>query len=112
MVRIALDNLNTHSPASLYESFPAAEARRIVKRLEFHYTPKHGSWLNMAEIEFSVLPRSCLKQRLTDEAALSREIEALVRERNAAQAIINWRFNTQQARTKLHCLYPFNSKVD
>ena len=112
VVRIVLDNLNTHRPASLYESFPAAEARRIVKRLEFHYTPKHGSWLNMAEIEFSVLARSCLKQRLTDEAALRREIEALVRERNAAQAIINWRFNTQQARTKLHRVYPFNSKVD
>ena len=77
-----------------------------MKRLEFHYTPKHGSWLNMAEIEFSVLDRPCLKQRLTDEAALRREIEALVRERNAAQAIINWRFNTQQARTKLHRLYP------
>ena len=106
VVRIVLDNLNTHRPASLYESFPAAEARRIVKRLEFHYIPKHGSWLNMAEIEFSVLDRPCLKQRLTDEAALRREIEALVRERNAAQAIINWRFNTQQARTKLHRLYP------
>ena len=112
VVRIVLDNLNTHRPASLYASFPAAEARRIVKRLEFHYTPKHGSGLNMTEIEFSVLARSCLKQRLTDEATLRREIEALVRERNAAQAIINWRFNTQQARTKLHRLYPFNSKVD
>ena len=112
VVRVVLDNLNTHRPASLYASFPAAEARRIVKRLEFHYTPKHGSGLNMAEIEFSVLARSCLKQRLTDEAGLRREIEALVRERNAAQAIINWRFNTQQARTKLHRLYPFNSKVD
>ena len=112
VVRIVLDNLNTHRPASLYASFPAAEARRFVKGLEFHYTPKHGSWLNMTEIEFSVLARSCLKQRLTDEATLRREIEALVRERNAAQAIINWRFNTQQARTKLHRLYPFNSKVD
>ena len=68
VVRVVLDNLNTHRPASLYASFPAAEARRIVKRLEFHYTPKHGSGLNMAEIEFSVLARSCLKQRLTDEA--------------------------------------------
>ena len=94
VVRVVLDNLNTHRPASLYASFPAAEARRIVKRLEFHYTPKHGSGLNMAEIEFSVLARSCLKQRLTDEATLRREIEALARERNAAQAIINWRFNT------------------
>ena len=73
---------NTHRPASLYETFPAPEARRIAKRLEFHYTPKHGSWLNMAEIEFSVLSRSCLKQRLPDEAALRREVHALVKERN------------------------------
>ena len=86
--------------ASLYESFPAAEAWRIVKRLEFHYTPKHSSWPNMAEIEFSVLARSCLKQRLTDEAALRREIEALVRERNAAQAIINWRFKHSASQDK------------
>ena len=77
VVRVVMDNLNTHRPASLYETFPAAEARRIAKRLEFHYTPKHGSWLNMAEIEFSVLSRSCLKQRLPDEAALRREVQAL-----------------------------------
>ena len=111
-VRVILDNLNTHRPASLYESFPAAEARRIVKRLEFHYTPKHGSWLNMAEIEFSVLARSCLRRRLPNEDALRREIQALVWERNTAHATINWRFNTQGARTKLHHLYPFDSKVD
>ena len=73
VVRVVLDNLNTHRTASLYETFPAAEARRIAKRLEFHYTPKHGSWLNMAEIEFSVLSRSCLRQRLPDEEALGRE---------------------------------------
>ena len=112
VVRVVMDNLNTHRPASLYETFPAAEARRIAKRLEFHYTPKHGSWLNMAEIEFSVLSRSCLKHGLPDEAALRREVHALVKERNAAQATIQWRFNTRDARTKLHRLYPFDSKVD
>ena len=88
------------------------EARRIAKRLEFHYTPKHGSWLNMAEIEFSVLSRSCLRQRIPDQETLERQVQALVRERNAAQSIINWRFNTQNARTKLHRLYPFDSKLD
>ena len=112
VVRVVLDNLNTHRPASLYETFPAAEARRIAKRLEFHYTPKHGSWLNMAEIEFSVLSRSCLKQRLSGEEALRKEVDALVTERNAARATINWRFNTRDARTKLHRLYPSDSSVD
>ena len=112
VVRVVLDNLNTHRVASLYETFPAQEARRIAKRLEFHYTPKHGSWLNMAEIEFSVLSRSCLKQRLPDEEALGREVQALVRERNAARTGINWRFKTRDARSKLHRLYPFDSKVD
>ena len=109
VVRVVLDNLNTHRVASLYETFPAAEARRIAKRLEFHYTPKHGSWLNLAEIEFSVLARSCLKQRLPDEDALRREVGASVAQRNAAQITINWRFKTQDARTKLHRLYPFDS---
>ena len=75
VIRVVLDNLNTHRPASLYDTFPAEEARRIAKRLEFHYTPKHGSWLNMAEIEFSVLSRSCLKQRIPGEEALRREIQ-------------------------------------
>ena len=112
VVRVVLDNLNTHRAASLYETFPAADARRIAKRLEFHYTPKHGSWLNMAEIEFSVLSRCCLKQRLPDEDALGREVQALVRERNAARVGIKWRFKTQDARSKLHRLYPFDSKVD
>ena len=112
VVRVVLDNLNTHRPASLYETFSAVEARRIAKRLEFHYTPKHGSWLNMAEIEFSVLSRSCLKQRLPDEETLGRQVQALVRERNAAQVVINWQFNTQDARTKLHRLYPSNFKID
>ena len=120
VVRVVLDNpvsstgqaLNTHRVASLYETFPAPEARRIAKRLEFHYTPKHGSWLNMAEIEFSVLARSCLKQRLPDEDALRREVGASVAQRNAAQITISWRFKTQDARTKLHRLYPFDSKPD
>ena len=117
---LVMDNLNTHHPSSLYEEFEPAEARRIAKRLEFHYTPKHGSWLNpasstgqaMAGIEFSVLSRSCLKQRLPDQEALQREVQALVKERNAARATINWRFNTRDARTKLHRLYPFDSTVD
>ena len=85
----------------MYETFPAAEARRIAKRLEFHYTPKHGSWLNMAEIEFSVLARSCLKQRLPDAESLQREVGASVRERNEARVTINWRFKTQDARTQI-----------
>ena len=112
VVRAVMDNLNTHRPASLHETFPPAEARRIVKRLAFHYTPKHGSWLNMAEIEFSILCRSCLKQRLPDEETLRWEVQALVKERNASQATIHGRFNTQDARTKLHRFYPFDSQVD
>ena len=109
MVRVVLDNLNTHRMASLYETFPAAEARRIVRRLEFHHTPKHASWLNMAEIEFSVLTRACLKGRNPDETALQRAINAYEVQRNASKATINWRFNTHDARSKLHRLYPFNS---
>ena len=112
VVRVVLDNLNTHRMASLYETFPAAEARRIVRRLEFHHTPKHASWLNMAEIEFSVLTRACLQGRNPDETALQRAINAYEVQRNASKATINWRFSTREARTKLHRLYPFNSKID
>ena len=112
VVRVVLDNLNTHRMASLYETFPAAEARRIVRRLEFHHTPQHASWLNMAEIEFSVLTRACLQGRNPDETALQRAINAYEVQRNASKATINWRFNTQDARTKLHRLYPFNSNID
>ena len=112
VVRLVLDNLNTHRTASLYETFPAAEARRIAQRLEFHYTPKHGSWLNMAEIEFSIFSRNCLRQRIPGEESLRREVHALERERNEAQAVINWCFSIQDARTKLHRLYPFDSKHD
>ena len=106
---MVLDNLNTHRKASLYQTFPAKEARHIARRLEFHYTPKHGSWLNMAEIEFSVFSRSCLRQRLPDEDVLCREVKALEQERNQVQARINWRFSILDARTKLHRLYPLDS---
>jgi len=92
VVRLVLDNLNTHRPASLYETFPPAEARRILKRLEFHYTPKHGSWLNMAEMELSVFSRECLDRRIPDEDILKREIQALEAERNRTRARVNWRF--------------------
>ena len=109
VVRVVLDNLNTHRMASLYQTFPAAEARRIAKRLEFHFTPKHGSWLNMAEIEFSVFSRSCLRKRLPDEKSLCREVQALELERNQDQARINWQFTTQDARGKLRRLYPCHS---
>ena len=104
VIRLVLDNLNTHRMASLYETFPAAEARRIAKRLEFHHTPKHGSWLNMAEIEFSVLARACLRGRNGDEDSLERAVSACVSERNAIGATINWRFTAQDARRKLHRL--------
>ena len=112
VVRVVLDNLNTHRMASLYETFPAGEARRIVKRLEFHHTPKHASWLNMAEIEFSALSRACLKGRNPDADALQRHITAYQTQRNAAGTTINWRFTTDDARTKLQRLYPCHSKVD
>ena len=106
VVRVVLDNLNTHRIASLYKAFEPKEARRIARRLEFHYTPKHGSWLNMAEIEFSVLSRVCLNRRIPDEQTLKREIAALESERNQAQATINWQFTSNDARTKLQHIYP------
>ena len=105
-VRVVLDNLNTHRSASLYEAFEPKEARRVIQRLEFHYTPKHGSWLNMAEIEFSVFSNQCLNRRIEDEASLKREIAALETERNQAAATINWRFSTTDARHKLRRIYP------
>ena len=112
VIRVVLDNLNTHRPASLYETFPAAEARRIAKRLEFHHTPKHASWLNMAEIEFSVLSRACLKGRHDDADALERAITAYESRRNAAGVTINWRFSTDDPRTKFHRSYPCLSNSD
>lgn len=110
VIRVVLDNLNTHKPAALYEAFAPAEARRLLKKLEFHYTPKHGSGLNMAEIEFSILQRQCLDRRIPDEAMLTRESAAYEEARNAAHAPITWRFTTTAAREKLHRLYPSNSK--
>ncbi len=101
-----MDNLNTHKFGSLYEAFEPSEARRIARRLEFHYTPIHGSWLNMAEIEFSVFSRQCLNHRIGDEETLKREIAALERERNEACATIQWRFTTQDAHRKLKHIYP------
>jgi hypothetical protein len=106
VIRVVLENLNTHRPASLYETFPPAEARRMRKKLEFHYTPKHGSWLNMAEIELSVLQRQCLDRRLPDLATLTQEVQAYERTRNTQRATIEWQFTTQDARTKLQRLYP------
>jgi transposase len=106
VVRVVMDNLNTHKPASLYETFEPAEARRLLKRLEFHYTPKHGSWLNMAELELSVLSRQCLDRRIPDEETLKRELNAYEVKRNAAKATIDWRFTARDARVKLHRLYP------
>jgi len=106
VIRIVLDNLNTHKPASLYEAFPPDEARAIAKKLEFHYTPKHGSWLNIAEIELAVLSNMCLSQRIPDEDSLRQQVEANVRERNAKATPVKWRFTTQNARRKLARLYP------
>ena len=106
MIRLVLDNLNAHRMASLYESFPAPEARRIAKRPEFHHTPKHGSWLNMAEIEFSVLARACLRGRNADEDSLEGAVNACVSDRNSAAATTDWRFTAKDARRKLHRLYP------
>ena len=105
-IRLVLDNLNTHKFGSLYEAFEPSEARRIARRLELRYTPKHGSWLNMAEIELSVFSRQCLKGRIGDEETLRRQIATLERERNEAVASIDWRFTTQDARTKLRHIYP------
>jgi hypothetical protein len=105
-IRVVLDNLNTHNPAALYETFEPAEAKRILDKLEFHYTPKHGSWLNMAEIEFSVLTRQCLDRRIPDPETLEQETAAWEAERNAQATTINWQFTTEDARIKLAQLYP------
>ena len=103
---LVVDNLNTHDPASLYQAFPPAEAKRLWDKLEIHHTPKHGSWLNVAEIELSVLGRQCLARRIADRAALATEVAAWVAERNAARVTVDWQFTTADARTKLTHLYP------
>jgi hypothetical protein len=106
VIRVVLDNLNTHTPVALYEAFAPDEARRLVQRLEFHYTPKHGSWLNMAEIELSVLARQCLERRIPDAQTLQQEVAAWQDARNQQQAKIQWCFKVADARTKLKRLYP------
>ena len=100
------DNLNTHKPASLYEAFPPAEARRLVERFEWHYTPKHGSWLDMAESELSVLSSQCLDRRIPDQRVLKDEVAAWEADRNSKHAKANWQFTTADARVKLRRLYP------
>ena len=105
-VRLVLDNLNTHSTASLYEAFAPEEARRLARRLEIHYTPKHGSWLNVAEIELSALNTQCLNRRIPDIALMRTEVAAWERDRNNRAAKIDWRFTTEDARIKLKRLYP------
>ena len=103
---LVMDNLNTHSPASFYQVFEPAEARRLTEKLEIHYTPKHGSWLNSAEIELSILARQCLSDRFSSLEALQAQVEAWQQERNQAHVTINWRFTTEDARIKLKRLYP------
>src|SRR5215212_2484958 len=105
-IRVVQDNLSTHTPGALYEAFPAAEARRILRRLEFHYTPKHASWLNMVEIEIGVLKGQCLDRRIDTRDLLEREIAAWERDRNAAGARISWMFTTEKARAKMGRAYP------
>ena len=103
---LVMDNLNTHTGASLYEAFPPDVARQLLDRLEFHYTPKHGSWLNIAEIELSVLARQCLNRRIPDKPFLTREVAAWQQNRNTDEAKVDWRFTTVDARIKLKRLYP------
>jgi hypothetical protein len=103
---LMMDNLNTHSIASLYEAFEPEEARRLARKLEIHYTPKHGSWLNMAEIELSVLSRQCLDRRIGDKATLAREVATWTTKRNESGSTVAWQFTTADARIKLQRLYP------
>lgn len=108
-IRVVLDNLSTHKPASLYESFSPEEARRILRRLDFHFTPKHGSWLNMVEIENGVLSKQCLDRRIAEMETLSHEIAVWERERNEKEATVNWQFSVEDARKKFRRAYPSNS---
>jgi len=106
VIVLVTDNLNTHSPACLYERFEPAEARRLAQRFEWHYTPEHGSWLNMAEIELSVLSRQCTHRRISSKKILAKEIAAWEKERNNLKVHIDWQFTTKEARIKLKRLYP------
>jgi transposase len=105
-ITLVMDNLNTHTGASLYKAFEPQEARRILNKLDIHYTPKHGSWLNMAEIEFSILSRQCLERRIPDRETLEKEIAVWVKKRNSHPKPMEWRFTTEDARIKLKRLYP------
>lgn len=107
-IRVVLDNLNTHKLKVLYEAFEPAEARRIARKLDFHYTPKHGSWLNMVEIEIAALSKQCLKRRISSTDTLAREVLAWEQRRNALRATVNWQFTSADARVKLERLYPSN----
>lgn len=109
-IRVVLDNLSTHTPGALYEEFPPAEARCLLRQLEFHHTPVHGSWLNIAEVELAVLARQCLNRRIPDIATMTRETSAWQARRNHRQAVIDWRFTTGDARIKLKRLYPKESR--
>jgi transposase len=111
-MRVVLDNLSTHAPGSLYEAFPAPEARRVLRRLEFHFTPKHASWLNMAEIEIGVLRGQCLDRRIGERDQLEREIAAWEQARNAAGARVQWLFTTEKARAKMGRAYPMPAPPD
>jgi hypothetical protein len=106
MIVLVQDNLNTHSPASLYEAFEPEQAKRLAERFEFHYTPKHGSWLDMAEIELGILGRQCLSRRIDNVKDLRREVKAWEKSRDRARAKVNWQFTTADARIKLRRLYP------
>jgi len=106
VIVVVLDNLNTHSPASFYEAFEPEEAHRLANRFEFHYTPKHGSWLNIAEIELSALGRQCLPRRIPDKTSLISKVDAWEKDRNASVVKVHWRFTTADARIKLAHLYP------
>ena len=106
LITLVVDNLNIHTYAALYETFPADEAHRLKSKLRLHYTPKHGSWLNMAEIEFSILSRQCLNRRIADRETFQSEVTAWATERNAKASTIQWRFTTADARIKLKHLYP------
>ncbi len=105
-ISLVMDNLNTHTGASLYKAFPPEEARRLLDKLEIHYTPKHGSWLNMAEIELSILSRQCLDRRIPDQKALRIEVATWQKNRNASARPMEWRFTNEEARVKLKKLYP------
>ena len=110
-IRLVQDHLNTQTPAALYETFPPAQARRILQRLECHYTPKHGSWLNMAEIEMAILQRNVLSRRMESEAALRRQVLAVETARNAQRLLILWQFTSRDVRHKLERLFPVKAQV-